>query len=482
LERKPSESLSFDFSRTIPTATGAQPEPERAVLRVAELGRMLTRSLDRAFAAPVWVQGEVSGARPAASGHVYWLLKDEEEDAAIDVVLYRTNVTPKARALIQDGARLRLRGRPMFWSPRGRLQFVVDRVEPTGKGALLEAIEKLKAKLKAEGLFDSARKRALPHEPRIIGVVTSAHGAVIHDICKVAFRRGGAHILLAPAQVQGAGAALSVRRALAMLESVAKVDVIVIGRGGGSHDDLLAFNDEELVRAVAACPVPVVSAVGHEVDVTLIDFAADARAATPSQAAEMIVPDLEARKRLLAECTLRLVRAMHARLADHRVHSANLAKAFGDPRLLIAGAQQRIDDRMARLHRIVFGRLSRHRDGVQRLGSRLGVFEPRNRIARDRAGLFELCGRLAQSIERRVLSNHTELGKLDSRLDAMSPLKVLGRGYAVATRADGGQVIRAAGDVAVGERVLVRVACGAFLTHVAKVANEANEMRGVGKS
>ena len=277
-------TLAFDFTARWP------PEEPRA-LTVAELSRAIRGAVDEAFTAPAWVEGEVSDARPAPSGHPYFGLKDEREEACIDVVMYRSQVTPRTRTLCVNGSRVRLRGKPTVWAPRGRLQFVADRAQAAGRGALLEALEKLKTKLAAEGLFAPERKRRLPPEPRIIGVVTSASGAVIHDVCRVAFRRGGARILLAPAQVQGLGAADSICRALSQLQRVRGVDVIVVGRGGGSSDDLGAFNEELVVRAVAACPVPVVSAVGHDVDVTLVDFAADARAATPSQAAEMVVPD-----------------------------------------------------------------------------------------------------------------------------------------------------------------------------------------------
>ena len=309
-----SSSLPFDFTPRAGPARGEEPD-ERVdsvtapapgapdaprTLTVGELDRAIERSLDVSFEAPVWVEGEVTGARPTASGHLYFGFKDEREDASIDVAIYKTSLTPRVRAMIVDGARVRLRGKPSFWAPRGRLQLVADRAEPVGRGALLEALERLKTKLAAEGLFDAAKKRAIPTEPRVIGVVTSKTGAVIHDIYKVAFRRGGARVLLAPAVVQGAGAAGSVRRALELLARVAEVDVVIVGRGGGSSDDLSAFNDEELVRAVAACRVPVISAVGHEVDVTLTDFAADARAATPSQAAEMVVPDARARREALA--------------------------------------------------------------------------------------------------------------------------------------------------------------------------------------
>lgn len=470
-------------------APAAMPKPERLVLTVAELGRVVGRSLEHVFSDALWVEGEVSGARPASSGHVYFCMKDEEEEAAIDVVLYRSQVTPRARALIKDGARVRVRGRPTYWVPRGKLQFVGDRVEPTGKGALLEALEKLKQKLLAEGLFAPEKKRPLPHDPRVIGVVTSAQGAVIHDICKVAFRRGGARVLLAPAQVQGAGAPESIRRALRMLLRVPGVDVIVIGRGGGSQDDLLAFNDEALVRDVAACPVPIVSAVGHEVDVTLVDFAADARAATPSQAAELIVPDGTARRRLLDERTVRLRRAMLARIGEDRILTERLARAFGDPRLLIASAQQRIDEHTMRLGRIVPARLARERDSLSRLGARLTAAHPRERIERDRARVAQIAARL-DAVARARLRSRTEqsaalahrlaalapriareradrLASLVGRLDAMSPLKVLARGYAIVTREDG-HAVRAAAEVTEGDRLHVRVAEGAFEATVSR--------------
>jgi exodeoxyribonuclease VII large subunit len=526
----PGRSLTFDFGSALtPTTSPAAPAlppashaegdlappaafsapspppapvPAAETLTVAQLGRMLGRSIERAFPAALWVEGEVSGARPAPSGHLYFTLKDEEEEATIDVVVYRTNVTPRARALVKDGARVRVRFKPSWWSPRGRLQLVGDRLEPTGKGALLEALEKLKAKLAAEGLFAPERKRALPSEPRVIGVVTSKTGAVIHDICKVAFRRGDARILLAPAQVQGVGSAESVRRGLRALQRIPEVDVIIVGRGGGSQDDLLAFWDEELVRDIAASRVPVVSAVGHEVDVTLVDHAADARAATPSQAAEMVVPDTRARRRLLDERAMRLKRAVHARVQEDRVAHARLTRAFRDPRLLIASAQQLVDDRVMRLGRATNRRVARERDVSARLAMRLGAAHPRERIARDRARVLELRARaselarsrlsaeaaalaalgavLGREGNARLREDRVTLGRLAARLDAMSPLKVLGRGYAIATRAADGRAVRAASELTRGDVVRVRVGEGAFEAEVSRVQAKNRDREGDG--
>lgn len=489
------ETLAFDFDAKPPPPPSAPPPPPQAkeeivVFTVGQLGRIVIRALERNFSDPVWVEGEISGTRAAPSGHLYFCLKDEEEEAVIDVVMYRASLTPRGRTLVRDGARIRLRGRPTFWAPRGRLQFIGDRIEPTGKGALLEALEQLKAKLVAEGLFRPERKRPLPAEPRIVGVVTSKAGAVIHDIVKVAFRRGGARILLAPAQVQGFGSAEAVRRALAALQRIPEVDVIIVARGGGSQDDLLAFHDEQLVRDVVACRVPVVSAVGHETDFTLVDFAADKRAATPSQAAEMVVPDAVSARHLLAERQMRLRRAMTARIADERARTARLAAAFRDPRLLIASAQQHVDDQVSRLSRAASRRIAKERDVAARLSTRLSAAHPRERIARDAGKVHALQVRLAELARARLIAvrktvtdanvrlegatradlvhRTKDLGSLAGRLDAMSPLKVLGRGYAIATRADG-HAVRDANEVQPGDRVHVRVARGAFDAEVKEI-------------
>jgi exodeoxyribonuclease VII large subunit len=450
--KDPTLPLDFTVRPTAPTT----PREEPRAWTVAELDRRIRGALDDSFEKPVWVEGEVTGARPASSGHLYFCLKDEREEAAIDCVLYKTNVTPRVRALIADGARIRLRGRPTFWAPRGRLQLVADRAGAAGRGALLEALEKLKSKLADEGLFALERKRPIPREPRVIGVVTSETGAAIHDICKVAFARGGALVLLSPAQVQGATAAGSIARALSLLQRVADVDVIILGRGGGSSDDLATFNDERLVRAVAACRVPLISAVGHEIDVTLTDFVADARAATPSQAAEMVVADARARRNTLAQMRLRLVRSVQARIAKDSARLERASRRVGDPRLAIASFQQTLDDRTSRLEAIA-RRKGREAGAVAtRLERRLAVLHPSVRIAREKAEIADLSARLASTARRSMALRDKGFERMTARLDAMSPLKVLARGYAIATRADG-RAVREARDVAPGARLALRV-------------------------
>ncbi|WP_394836899.1 exodeoxyribonuclease VII large subunit [Pendulispora rubella] len=474
-------TIPFDFSRKAPPPPppAAPPPPpppseERRIVSVAELGRVLQRTLEEVLAAPIWVQGEVSGVRMAPSGHVYFTLKDEREEAAIDTVMYRTNVTVRARRLLAEGARVRVRGKPTYWAPRGRLQFVVDRVEPDGKGALLEALEKLKEKLQAEGLFAVERKRPLPAEPRIIGVVTSATGAVIHDICKVAFRRGGANILLAPATVQGPTAESSIRYALHMLQQVRGVDVIIVGRGGGSSDDLRAFNDESVARAVAACRVPIVSAVGHEVDVTLTDFVADARAATPSQAAEMVVPDARARRDLLVHARARLERAMRARLTEDHVLLGRIERKLGDPRLAIATQKRTLDEGVRRMQRALVRVLEANKGALARIEPRLAAQHPGRVIVRERTELERSEQRLVHSARKALAARAAVVAGLAGRLDAMSPLKVLGRGYAIATLPNG-HALRSADEVSIGERITVRLERGRLEAEVIARREEKQE-------
>jgi len=445
----------------------AQVAAEIAVLSVAELDRSLKRAVE-ACSADVWVEGEVSGAKPAASGHLYFTLKDEREDAMIDCVMYRSS-SLRSRQLITDGARVQLRGRATVWAPRGRLQFVAEQARLSGRGALLEALEKLKAKLLAEGLFSPERKRPLPREAGLIGVVTSASGAVIHDIAKVAFRRGGARILLSPSLVQGREAARSLIDALDRLEAVRDLDVIIIGRGGGSADDLFVFNDEAVVRRIAACRVPVVSAVGHETDVTLTDLVADARAATPSQAAEMLVPDARARETELAQMATRLFRAMRARLAEDRGVLLQLEGRFGHLRLVIAERQQQVDETTGRLREAAYRLAIRRRSELEHLHRRLAARHPRAVLASSRASLDPLAVRLKHSMQVLLDAKGAKLSQAAARLEMLSPLSVLARGYAIATNAEG-RAIRSAAEVHVGDEVRVRVHEGELATRVERVS------------
>lgn len=430
---------------------------ESPVLSVAEMARRLRRAIE-GTTGNEWVRGEVASSKCATSGHHYFTLKDEREDALIECVMYRGQ-SLRYKGLMVDGARIQIMGKATLWAPRGRLQFVVERLRPDGRGSLLEALERLKRRLHDEGLFASERKRPLPSETRIIGVVTSATGAAFWDVVAVAHRRGAAHLVLSPAQVQGEGAVERLLAAMDLIERHPEVDVIVIGRGGGAGEDLMAFNDERLVRRIARARVPVVSAVGHDIDATLSDLVADHRAATPSQAAELIVADRFARCSEIARTTSLLVSAMRRRIQEDRGISENLRVRLKDPRFVVLVRQQRLDEYRADLEAQLFRRLRIERPRVERLSRRLGSRDPRLLLALARQRIVSADRTLTDTLQTRLLSNRNRLKQLEAVLDSLSPLSVLGRGYAIASRLDG-RVIRGPADVKPREAFRLRLGQG----------------------
>jgi exodeoxyribonuclease VII large subunit len=447
-------------------------EPPKA-LSVAELDRKLKRIVEGATE-DVHVEGEISGLRIHSSGHAYFALKDEQEEACIDCVMYRT-APVRSRKLLSDGARVRLIGRATVYVPRGRLQLVADEARLSGRGALLEALERLKCKLAEEGLFAQERKRPLPSSPSVIGVVTSGDGAAIHDIVKVAFRRGAPRIVLARAPVQGPQAAPRIARALQALARVPEVEVIILGRGGGSAEDLSAYNDEALVRAVAACRVPVVSAIGHEVDMSLTDFVADARAATPSQAAEMLVADSAARAAALSHLFTRMRRAVTHRIGKDQAEIERKRLALGSPLRLIAERQQGIDEALVRLRQVIVRLAGTRRIELQRVERRLAARHPTAVVAGARATLHPLTVRLGAAMRSSLATARRGLAEDMAGLDALSPLSVLARGYAIATTTTG-RAVRDAAEVSAGERLSLRVHRGRIIAEVVQ-AIRAGERR-----
>jgi exodeoxyribonuclease VII large subunit len=434
-------------------------------ISVADLDRKLKRALE-ASVTDLWVEGEVTSFKAASSGHLYFTLKDEREDAAIECVMYRASAL-RARRALADGARVQVRGKATLWAPRGKLQFIVDAARTAGRGALLEALEQLKLKLAAEGIFALERKRPLPTDPRIIGVVTSANGAAIHDIARVAFRRGGARILLAPALVQGADAPAQIVAAIDRLERVNGVDVIIVGRGGGASDDLVAFQDELVVRRVASCLVPVVSAVGHEIDVTLTDLAADIRAATPSQAAELVVPEGHHRERALRDLTGRLRRAMTQHFLESRVVLERLRAGLGDPRAELGDRQQLLDDLEQRLREATQEAVSGRTEQALRLQARLSAQHPKTVLERARGDLQRLRTQLQAEGRRTLEQRSARLALLAGRLQGISPLAVLSRGYSIAL-GPGGQAIRDAQEAPPGTVLHLRLHRGSLPVRVEK--------------
>lgn len=459
-----------------PQKVGREPEaplprvpPEAEVLSVAHLDRLIKRLIEGATA-DVRVRGEVSGLRRAGSGHSYFSLKDEDEDALIDCVMYRS-APPRAHKLLREGERVVVGGRVTMYAPRGRLQFVAEDVLETGRGALLEALEKLKKKLAAEGLFDPARKKPLPSDPKTIAVLTSRDGAAIHDVCRVAFRRGRVRILLVATPVQGAGAPERIAHAIAFADRVAGLDAMIVTRGGGSAEDLMAYNDERVVRAIAAAKTPVVSAVGHEIDVTLADLAADRRAATPSQAAELLVADDGERRSVLAHLGQRLRRAAEHSLASARAKLGRLFARLGEPRRRLLEQSQRYDELEARLERAMRRRLARVRGHIERDLRRLESQHPRRVLAAARIALGPQLPALTHAFQARLALLARGVERHAARLDALSPLAVLSRGYAIATAVDG-RVLNDARLVATGDRVLLRLHRGRLHTRVEKSARD----------
>lgn len=444
------------------------PANSEPILSVAELGRRLKRAVEASTAA--WVEGEIGSLKRAPSGHAYFTLKDEREDAVIDCVAYRMAAL-RARRHLADGARVQLWGRATFWAPRGRLQFVVESVRAVGRGALLEALERLKERLAAEGLFDSGRKRDLPAEPRVVGVVTSAAGAAFHDIRTVAFRRGGARLVLSPALVQGDDAPESIVRAIDRIERYPGLDVLIIGRGGGSIEDLMAFNDERVVRRVARCQVPVVSAVGHEVDFSLCDLVADVRAATPSQAAELVIPDSAARREALRQSLRRLTHQMRAVFVRERARVHRLRGRLSDPRFMMAERQQLLDDLFTRIARGVERTVGRRRTTHHALHRRLVAHHPRARVMRAHAALGPLSARLVAAVHLRLERAARDVSDRRARLESLSPIAVLARGYSIALDSRGRAVLDAS-SVSVSEAIELRLHRGRLDLRVTQVRPE----------
>ncbi len=461
------------------------------VITVADLARRLKRTVESQTGRE-WVEGEIANYKRAASGHVYFSLKDQREEACLDCVMYRLDAL-RARHHLFNGARVQTLGRATLWAPRGRLQFIVQSLRPVGLGSLLEQLEKLKAKLRAEGLFERARKRPLPAAPKVVGVITSAHGAALHDIRTVAFRRGPVVLVLSPALVQGELAPESLLQALDRIERDRRVEVVIIGRGGGASEDLMAFNDERVVRRLAAFRVPCVSAVGHEIDTTLTDLVADVRAATPSEAAELVVPELSQRVAKLEQSRRRLSRAMRSRLMEDQSLAQSLRVRLSDPRFVIAQHQQGLDEQRLRAERALSRRVSALDQRLESLGRRLLSRHPRVVLLGSRAALSPLEARLRRALERRIerethalspvarrlesallvrlRSCQGELEARRGRLLALSPLTVLARGYAIATTADG-RVLRSAGEVGAGEPIRVRLHEGELSAEVTRAREE----------
>ncbi|MDB4967729.1 MAG: exodeoxyribonuclease large subunit [Myxococcales bacterium] len=431
---------------------GAKEAPR--VFTVSDLVRGVARTVEGRFGA-VQVEGEISNFSAPRSGHLYFTLKDSE--AQLPSVMFRSQAE-RLKFQPHDGLVVRARGRCSIFEGQGKFQLYVDGLEPAGLGALQLAFEQLKKKLHGEGLFAEARKRPLPKWPQRIGIVTSPTGAAVRDILRIAERRGRARFLVSPCQVQGDSAPFEIIRAIRRVEGY--VDVVIVARGGGSAEDLAAFNDEALARAIASCRVPVVSAVGHEVDYTIADFVADVRAPTPSGAAELVVPSFSELEHRLTETGKRLMRAGTRVVGEARLRiDAELARAAQGLRNQLGKRRRTLEidqRRMAALH--PRARLSRDRAALDELGRRI-LQHPPLRLERARGDLERLDKRLASRVQQVVAARRRDFNVAVGKLDAMSPLAVLERGYSLTRKTDG-SVVTDAAQVKRGDEVRVKLSRG----------------------
>ncbi|MEO8681180.1 MAG: exodeoxyribonuclease VII large subunit [Vicinamibacterales bacterium] len=448
---------------TVPGATvpGAKAPtvPARQVLTVTELSAAIRGLLETEFT-NVWVEGEISNARVWNTGHLYFTLKDSASQ--IKGVMFRGTLR-YLKFKPEDGLRVVARGKISVYEPKGEYQFVCEHMEPQGFGPLQLAFEQLKKKLQAEGLFEAARKRPLPALPRRIGLVTSIDGAALRDMVRVLRRRyPNAHLVIAATRVQGDGAAREIARALQLIGRVDFVDVIIVGRGGGSLEDLWAFNEEVVARAIAASPVPVISGVGHETDVTIADFVADLRAATPSAAAELVVRRKDEFFAHIDRLGDRLHHAVQHRLQrfESRLHALEARPGYsGLPgRLAFRGrhALELTSDLRAAMRRTVAER-ARRLDLTRR---RLDQFDPRHRLAAIRTRLVARDGQLVAAGKLRLGAAQTSLRGCVLRLESLSPLAVLGRGYSVTWDATRTQIVRDASAMKAGDGIRVTLEHG----------------------
>ena len=428
---------------------------DREVLSVSQLNNRARLLLEDVFSSQ-WVEGEISNLARPASGHLYFTLKDSQ--AQVRCALFRQHAA-RVRQALRDGLAVKVRGKVSLFEGRGDYQLIVDAIEPAGDGALRLAFEALKEKLSQEGLFDQARKQPLPKHPTRVGIVSSPTGAVIRDIISVFARRAPQVALtLIPTAVQGREATAQIVRALEMADQQG-FDALILARGGGSLEDLWCFNEEAVARAVAACKTPLVSAVGHETDVSISDFVADVRAPTPSAAAELLAPDQSERRQMVRELERRLRLHMHSRLGRERLRLDGLSKRLRHPGERLRQQAQRLDDLDMRLRRALSLHLQARRERLARLDGRLAAQHPGRHLTLLRQRLDSLAQRLPRAMQLRLKQQRQQLTAIAQQLQIVSPLATLSRGYSILLD-ERGQAVQRAADVQPGQRVNARLAEG----------------------
>jgi exodeoxyribonuclease VII large subunit len=437
--------------------------PHAQILSVSTLTRLIKQQLEGRFL-DVWVEGEISNLRIPNSGHLYFTLKDES--AQVRAVIFR----PSGRLLKyipKEGQQVLCRGRVTVYEPRGDYQIIVDTLEPRGIGALQAAFEQLKERLQKEGLFDPARKKPLPMLPRRIGIITSPTGAAIRDILKVlGGRRGALQILIAPVPVQGEGAAEAIAAAIDELNEHGELDLLIVGRGGGSLEDLWAFNEEVVARAVVRSRIPVISAVGHEVDFTIADFVADLRAPTPTAAAERVVRARREWENQIEIRRIRLDQAMRHLTGAIRNRMAVVQRSLRDPRKAIEAHLLRLDELEGRIRQGWLNAFRRQGQRLLHVRENLRHRSPVERVHRLATQAHELTKRFELQFGFYLRQKRNRLESFSAALDDLSPLAILRRGYSITRELPEGTLLKDARRVAAGTRVHVRLNRGSLICHV----------------
>lgn len=438
--------------------------PERRVWTVRALVFAVRGHIEREYS-DTWVEGEISNYRPSDAGHLYFTLK--EENSQIRIVMFRSSAR-LLRFRPENGMQVLIRGRVTVYEDRGELQVAADHMEPKGAGALQVAFEQLKAKLDTEGFFDPARKKPIPSMPRRIGIVTSPQAAALRDILQILHRRHHtANVLIHPAQVQGESSPSEVAAGVRYFNQTRTVDVIIIARGGGSIEDLAAFNDEGLARTIASSKIPIIAAIGHETDFTIADFVADLRAATPSAAAELVIRSRQEIEESANGLHDRLIRAMRYHLLMARQHLSEAAQHTALARMMdvITGRRQKLDELLYRLERSERNILESHRRMWEAASSAVRHYDVRRILAGVRQELISRTSTLVITVRASLQQQRSRSESLARQLTALSPVAILDRGYALVFDSTG-RLLKDASEVHQGDRVRARLARGEFTATV----------------
>ncbi len=458
-----------------------QPTDAERVYRVGEINRAVRLTLEDAWPS-VLVEGELSDVR-RARGHVYFSLNDEEEGAQLRGVMFQSDAR-RTKAPLEDGARIRFRGKLSLYQARGQFQLIARSATLAGEGDLAAQFRRVREKLEAEGLLDPERKRSLPMLPRVVGVVTSRDGAAVRDIIRVASDRCPVRLVVVDCRVQGDDAPRTIVQALDQVQRLSELDVVIVSRGGGSAEDLWAFNDESVARAIAACRVPVVSGVGHEVDVTIADLVADVRAATPSNAAEIVVPERAALVQSLRSLERHLNQALDNQIGAMRLRLERLLRPLYGARGVISPVRRELQDYADRLAATTPATVRQHERELSALRERLRRRDPRSTLQADRRLLAQTTAALRDAGRIPVLRRRERMLALSvalkaqgrplvrgarssyaeacAQLDALSPLRVLERGYAIVLNEATKKAVRSSNEVRPGDRLQIRVSEGEF--------------------